>query len=335
MNARFRIVLTVLLLGVSGGITWQVLRQSEPVCQGRPASAWLEEYACYAGSWGGSHFGLSRELVEQWYIEGQHAAAVIRQMGTNVVPILLRMAAARDSALKERLFYWEPQNSMLLALKSFLPLRPTAHEQRRMALHSFQLLGPAAKGAVPALIGLLSSKDNRVAANAATILSFIGPEAGQAVPALIEAAKSSDTELRLRAAEALSAIGPSAERAVDVLIELLNDAHPNVSSCALRALGCIRARPEVVVPLLEAALVKHPDVAIGGLGKFGAAAQSAAPSIMPFLNHSLDYVRRDATNALRQIGVNIVTVASVKPNGTHNLSPKTKDRAAQPPCTGR
>ncbi|HLH54574.1 MAG TPA: HEAT repeat domain-containing protein, partial [Verrucomicrobiae bacterium] len=153
--------------------------------------------------------------------------------------------------------------------------------------------------------------DKAVAANAAKCLGGIGPEARQAVPALINAVKDPDPHVRQDAVFALGELGPSAEPAVDVLFEAANEPYQGVSFFALQSLGSIAARPQVVIPLLLATLNKPQsdrtvyDVAIVGLGNFGAAARPAAPAILPFLHDDISYIRRDATNTLKQIGVGV------------------------------
>lgn len=337
MNRRFRIILLTSFLVVLGGILRQVVTEVEPTYHHRPASAWLMDYSSYRNSFAGSVPIQTPAQQQQLLAMGKAAETAIREMGTNLLPVLLRMATARHSALKQKLLYWEPQNSVLLALKGFLPLRPTAHEKHRMAEHAFQVLGPAATSATPVLIGLLRSKDNEVTASAARIISFIGPGARQAVPALMQAAQNSDPYVRSEAAFTLGAIGHSAEEAVDVLIALLDDEDSNVSFNALQSLGSIRARPEAVIPLLRAVLIQPKeaqstyDVAITGLGKFGLRAQSAAPLILPFLTNDVEFLRRSATNTLRQIGCDIAIITAA--NWNDSLSP-TSSKDGLPPSTG-
>ena len=133
------------------------------------------------------------------------------------------------------------------------------------------------------------------------------------MPALIKAVKDPDPHVRENAVFALGEIGAAAEPAVDVLIEAVDDPHPVVSFYALQSLGSICAKPQVVIPLLLATLTKPQtdrtvyDVAIVGLGRFGATAQSAAPSILPFLHDEISYIRSDATNTLKEIGICVPT----------------------------
>ena len=251
----------------------------------------------------------------EWKAECTAAKAAIHRMGTSVLPVLLRMASGRDFAWKTRAreiaFKRLPQK---LAAK-VLEMWPVNYsfQDRQSAADGFKLLGPAAKSAVPDLVRLLNVSDKGVAANAAKCLGGIGPDARRAVPDLIKAVKDPDSHVRENAVFALGELGPSAESAVDELIEAVNDPYPGVSFYALQSLGIIGAKPQAVIPLLLATLTKPQtdrtvyDVAIVGLGRFGTTAQSSAPSILPFLHDEIDYIRRDATNTLKQIGVGVAS----------------------------
>jgi HEAT repeat protein len=314
MITRWFTLLALLLCVVFGGVAWHILRQSEPTYQERPASAWLAQYSRTIGPW--SSWGpWPIPTNGEWKAECTAAKTAIHRMGTSVLPVLLRMASGRDLAWKTRAreiaFKRLPQK---LAAK-VLAMWPSNYsfQDRQSAADGFKLLGPAAKSAVPDLVRLLNVSDKSVAANAAKCLGGIGPDARQAVLALIKAVKDPDPHVRENAVFALGELGPSAELAVDVLIEAVDDPHPVVSFYALQSLGSIGAKPQVVIHLLLATLTKPQtdrtvyDVAIVSLGRFGAAAQSSAPSILPFLNDQIDYIRRDATNTLKQIGMGVAT----------------------------
>lgn len=314
MITRLFTVLAILLCVVLCGFMWRSVRQSEPLYQGRPASVWLAQYSRTVGPW----FSSGTWPVptnREWKAECTAAKAAIHRMGTIILPVLLRMASARDLAWKARArevaFKRLPQKLAVKVLEMWPVNYP--FQDRQSAADGFKLLGPTAKSAVPDLVRLLNVSDKGVAATAAKCLGGIGPDARQALPALIKAVKDPDPYVRENAVFALGELGPSAEPAVDVLIEAVDDPHPVVSFYALQSLGIIGARPQVVIPLLLATLTKPQsdrtvyDVAIVGLGRFGAAAQSSATSILPFLHDEIDYIRRDATNTLKQIGMGVAT----------------------------
>ncbi len=76
-------------------------------------------------------------------------------------------------------------------------------------LRQLAQLGPAAAGAVPALIPILRDERPLHRYLAAEVLSAIGPGAREAVPALSAAMQDGDAIVRESVAEALQAIGPA------------------------------------------------------------------------------------------------------------------------------
>src|SRR5579863_6231082 len=85
MGKRQRIVLTGLLVVVLGGFSWLVLRQREPVYQGKSLSVWLAQYS-----------------TNRWPLDKQ-AGAAIRHMGTNATPILLKRLGTRENPVTLKL----------------------------------------------------------------------------------------------------------------------------------------------------------------------------------------------------------------------------------------
>jgi uncharacterized protein (TIGR03067 family) len=80
---------------------------------------------------------------------------------------------------------------------------------RMEAAQGLEALGPAAKGAVPALTVALKDKSSMVRRSAASALGHVGEDARAAVPALVALLKDSDRNLRRAAATALKTIDPA------------------------------------------------------------------------------------------------------------------------------
>ena len=72
------------------------------------------------------------------------------------------------------------------------------------------MIGPEAKGAVPALCEVLQDPDALHRWLAAGVLGKIGPDAREAVPALLQATQDDDAKVRKAATEALNRIDPDA-----------------------------------------------------------------------------------------------------------------------------
>jgi len=210
------------------------------------------------------------------------AQAAINQIGTHALPTLLRMAGAKDSALKKRFIALARKQSLVR-----FHLHPADYYHAK-ATYGFGALGSAAKPAVPALIGLLHDKDPEVRASAAQCLSLIGPEATDAVPALIQTLNAEG-----------NGYGP-------VLIN------------SMLALGAVHSEPETVVPvLLEYVNGPRKDwnysvPAMDALGRYRERARSAVPAILPYLNHADSDKRQAADVALCAIDAQAAARAQKK-----------------------
>jgi len=255
VSRKATILGVVVLVGALSALVLVCLGSREPIYQAEPLSFWMDEWNKYLLAKQGTPNGTTRD----------QAQAAIQHIGTNALPTLLRMAGAKDSAIKKRL-------TALARRKSNLP--QSADHYHARATYGFSALGPAAKPAVPALIRLLHDKDRQVRASAAQCLSLIGPEAAEAVPALIQTLNAEG-----------NGYGP-------VLIN------------SMLALGAIHSEPETVVPgLLEYVNGPRKDwnysvPAMDTLARYRERAKSAVPGIIPFLTDPDESHRSSADAAL-------------------------------------
>jgi HEAT repeat protein len=251
-----------------GWATWWGLQESrEPVCDGRTLGSWIDQQE---GSWlaaSGSAGAGSRG----------EAQAAIRRIGTNALPALLRMAAARDSALKKRL--------MALAARQHV-IKFHFHSEEYYHARSdagFAGLGAIGKTAVPALVQLLKGDYDSVRIAAAYDLMWIGPEAEDAVPALVQCLQDPNFIIRFR---------------------------------ATRCLGHIHRKPELAVPALIQCLGQSgvpKGETIAALMQFGAQARPAIPHLLPLLDVKDLMTRSAALHAIEQIDPEAAK-AGVKPS---------------------
>src|SRR5207249_4233134 len=160
-------VFGILVIAGSSGLLfllpWPVL-DSEPSYQGKTLSAWLRQTR-----------SVFRPIVEKDRAALKNA---IRQMGTNAIPYLLKMAARRSSDFREELITLDRSHFHLFG-------GTYDSEYHEMATLGFSALGADAKPAVPRLIKLLDDPDPEIALGAAEDLAAIGPEAAQGIPALL------------------------------------------------------------------------------------------------------------------------------------------------------
>ena len=266
MRNKIRIFVIVVSVVVLGEFAWLVLSQPpEPVYKNKPLSFWLE--------------GYDPEQRNAALMPAE-ANRVVRHIGTNGVPTLLRMLRAKDSRLMQRAV-------RLARRQTFMNLHlNSAWQQNYEAARGFGALGADASNAVPALIAIFDQA--------------LSPES------------------QTLTADALGYIGPNASGAVLSLLQGANDTNKFVRYYSILALRRINAQPAIVVPALMKAL-KDPDLsvrsgAVEALGAFGANAKLSIPSLIGFLEDGNADLRTCATNALLKIDPEAASKAGVKMN---------------------
>ena len=234
MQKRVQIALAVLLVMLVGVIAWQVLREREPVYQGKRLSGWLQGYIH-----GGSYIGVQPE---------PEADEAVRQIGTNATSALLHMLRAHDSNLK--LALWRLIDKQ--HLERIQILRVLSYWQAAVAFHA---LGASASNAVPILVQTYRDEicsDSQSAC--AEALGWIGRAASGAIPDLMSAVTNLDDTLRAVAVEALGHIHAEPELVLPVLTRSLRDSSSRVRSRAVGSLVGFGAEAKAAIPALTLAL---------------------------------------------------------------------------------
>jgi tetratricopeptide (TPR) repeat protein len=130
-------LLRLFLFAGLGGLLWLTLAPREPSYQGKPLSFWLSRAA---------ESGLF--LADQKDPNAKECREAIRGMGTNAIPMLLRILKAKDSALRRAAMdLVERQDFVRIPIGS-------VEEQKQKAQAGFYLLGELASNAVPTLIDI-------------------------------------------------------------------------------------------------------------------------------------------------------------------------------------
>jgi hypothetical protein len=232
---RNRILLAALLAAVLGAAAWLILhsRAPDPVFQGKPLSHWLVDF-------------------DRWDQANTNAPVVlaIRALGTNALPMVVRMSLWRDSSLKEKLGIEFEKHPRLM------PYRYTIPAQRwQRAGQALSVMGEPARAAVPIYLRVLATGDvltRRLALNA---LGSIGPPAEDSVPALLALfPHQSDEIVRGNLLGALGGIGRRAALCVPLLVQALGDTNVYVRKSAAYALGRFGGEASAAVPSLTRAL---------------------------------------------------------------------------------
>jgi len=201
----FGVAMLAILLGVTVYLTWH----SEPRFQGVWLSEWVE--------------GLGNtDLASKWGTDKQsgqdRAAEAIRHMGTNTLPVLLKMLRYKDSRLKLILYgFFEEHFSVQFNRADYYHM---------VAGEALELLG--AEAVLP-LTYTLTNQNSNVRIGAATVLGRIHRRADLAVPALVGSLGDTNPEVRLMATRSLFWFGKKAKQAIPVLSDMAHaDPEPQI-----------------------------------------------------------------------------------------------------------
>lgn len=278
-----RMLLAVATLLCLVGLRIFALPAREPVCQGKPLSAWLERFD---------------EPFATTFLAGfedvpQPAVDAVRSIGSNALPMLLELIQARDSRAKERLLD-------LLEKQSVVKFRvtPASVKQRRATL-AFCGLGPMALPALPKLKKLLA--DEHTALPAAIAIAQVGPEG---LSVLTNALAGTNPLVRHACSYGLCNIPTNGAAVIPTLIASLKDRDAVVQCKAAEALGLIRDNPTIAIPALLDLLLTTNDChlsAVNSLGLYGQLATSAVPALLTCLVSDEATTRLWALLALRRI----------------------------------
>ncbi len=271
MKARWKKLLwgAVLLLVVA--VIWlgrDSLFSPEPMHQGKPLTAWVEQ-------WGSNHW--SRYSSATAKNAAQEAEQAILSIKDEAIPFLLNLMRIQDSAWRKK-------------LRSKLPRQWHARlrlENRTSKLNTTGALGLAALGtnaapAVPTLIELAYVEMNRTPPDRSDgylpifALGFLGQAAEPAIPVMIEALTNKNDNIHLEAAHRLGQLRLSPDLVVPALASFL-DSQRNQNGNATRC------------------------AAIDSLRAYGTNASTAGPVVISMLQDPDAVVRQCATNCLPYI----------------------------------
>jgi hypothetical protein len=230
----------ILIVALVSGIVWELLRPKEPVYQGRTLSGWLEVYGT-----------RPNPDSPEWH----EANEAVRQIGTNGIPTLLAMLHRSDSAPWKRKFLDLAYKQHLIKFNHIIAWR-----QNWCAAKAFGALGSNASGAVPELIKLyehpVSSPSQRYTAMA---LDLIGPAAKLAVPSLVQSVNTSkEEEVEVAAIFALGGIHSEPKVVMPVLIKSLANTSVEVQKAAIDSLKNFGADAQPAVSALVE-LLQNPN----------------------------------------------------------------------------
>lgn len=188
----------------------------------------------------------------------EKADEAVINLGTNVIPTLLTMLRARDSAWDMKLHTWgyawkQFAQKHHLTKDAAIPRLPSWDVLE--AQRAFGALGPEARYAVPGLIKLLEDDPPSMSKQAiATVLGQIGPSAKGVIVVLLHIAPDPDEGVRYRALLALGDIDSEPELTVPAMIRGLSDESPLVVRAAALGLKAFGPKAKAAAPALIDAL---------------------------------------------------------------------------------
>jgi HEAT repeat protein len=201
------------------------------------------------------------------------------------------------------------------------------------ALAALLWIDPEGRACVPALISALKSDEADFVAKAANGLGLVGPRAKEAVPALIGVLSrkfgepSNGIDPQVSAVWALGRIGTEPKDTLPALIAALKHRRPaargiddkeepepddsSVAQAAAEVLGSLGPEAKAAVPALIDALLTHEreyvnqsvrEVAARALGRIGPDARAAVPALQDLAKKERDSLGTSAKVALIQLG---------------------------------
>jgi HEAT repeat protein len=227
------------MLAMLLGVTVYLTSPSEPRFQGVWLSEWVE--------------GLENtDLASKWGTDKQsgrdRAAEAIRHMGTNTLPVLLKMLRYKDSRLKLILYGFCEEH--------FRVQFNRADYYHMVAGEALELLGAKALPAMPEIMKLLGEENHDAYNVPQSVMANLGAET---VLPLTYALTNQNSNVRIGAATVLGRIHQRADLAVPALVASLGDTNPEVRLTATRSLFWFGKQAKQAIPVLSDMAQADPE----------------------------------------------------------------------------
>ena len=218
--------------------------------------------------------------------QAKHDAAVkaICLIGTNALPLALKLCAAENSAMELRLMNW--CGDFNAWQKSYhIDSDVTSSETLwHNGLNIFRVLGSNASPAIPTLVGYINHPDSAAAGNASSAFRYIGTNC---IPSLLVALADTNKNVAQLAAYSLGHFGTNSISATPLLVRYIQTENGDLADMAAYSLTKINDDPIVVVPVLTYHIKTKASpfsrVVVQKLGSFGTNADSAVPLLVEII----------------------------------------------------
>jgi len=289
---RRRLLGVGLVLMVMAGLGVFLLRQREPVHDGRTVSQWLE---------------IAESPLS--FVEGRAAAEealdaaneAIGRIGSKAVPVLLRKLKSDDRYRRPAANLWNSFANRVLPSSWYSTLYvkvESAFDHQQQALHGFRIIGTNADSAVPGLKDFLS--EPKLATNASRCLAYI--HTSDALNALASGLANPNPNTRFHCLNFMASYDDEALRPFSESIKLLTgDTDESVAGLALALIGGLLTEQDVVRLSLPKLKDSRPNVQRRALHNLFFGPETSMQAISECFS-SLDLKNRVlATNALLSI----------------------------------
>lgn len=242
---------------------------------------------------------------KQAYRGNTNAAVVLKELGTNAIPELIRLLKLKDSFVRKQV--WRHLPSLPLRVRQAVAGKyppPQAEAMREAAARALGRLGADARPAISALTSALRDPEGRVRWEAASALASMGK---QSVPVLINSLEESGAKTRHAAVYALGLIGPKASGAVPALTRRLDDQDAGVRNSAAYSLATVGLTG--VMALLEARQQ-------GSLPARLAAEQTLTNSYLPTLKATREFFQMTRSESPAERRQALLALGAIRPVGS-------------------
>jgi len=314
---RFLVILFgCIFVGIGGWLVWP--GPEEPKYKGRALSEWLQLYQ-------------KRTTGDLSVSEIDDAPDAVRHIGANALPYLLKWVQPRPTSAELAVQYLPERLRESVIFRGFSERSDVRAEA---AVSGFAILGPAARPAIPELVGLVTSaapypfarealeglggdglsallaalvrpgQSNRLSILQCVDSRSTWPDPAAAFPPLIQCLDDPDRAIAVEAIRVIGRLGHGPDPALCALIKSLHHEDPLVRRAAGTALVDWRtaARPALPCLLRDLKNPRFASAAAEALGDLELEPQRVIPALTRALQNSDPIVRAAIARALGKFG---------------------------------
>jgi HEAT repeat protein len=281
--------------------------------------------------------GLIEDLQSQDRQAQMLAAEGLRQVGLPAqaaVPALVELAtSAGRSSLHSEAAGALPTIDLSAARRVMVHYLPKLQDPdpqiRRDAASVLGALGPVARPAVQALLGVLDDSDTVVRERTVRALGAIGLPAGKVMGGLLKALHDPEWTVRYAAVTQFSFSGFSSPESLTALQDLTKDSNQTVARLAQSAVASAERQLKASTYILMLNQETNRTYTLLQLAKLGPRAGDTVSGIASILTSEQPIERYLAACALEEIGLSAKEAAPALQQALHDTDPIVREAVAQ------